>query len=66
MDYITKPVLFLALNIVVMIYAIIITKKSNLHSDTKTLLYVMSVITPLIGLILFFIKNRAAKKYTLQ
>ncbi len=64
MDYMTKLLLFLILNIAVMIYTIVSTKKSHLHPDTKTLLYVMSVLTPFIGLILYFIKNRAHLKQT--
>lgn len=49
----TKLTLFLLLNVVVTIYTIVRTKKSSLHADTKTLLYVMAVLTPFIGLILF-------------
>jgi len=62
----TKLMLFLILNIVVMIYTIVRTKKANLHPDTKILLYVMSVVTPFIALILFFIKNRTKKNYSIQ
>ena len=42
------------------------TKKSNFHSDTKSLLYVFAVISPFIGLILFFIKDRKNKHYSTQ
>jgi hypothetical protein len=66
MTYLTKLLLFLILNLVVMIYTIVRTRQSNLQSDTKTLLYVMSVITPFIGLILFYIKNRTKKNYSIQ
>jgi hypothetical protein len=66
MSYMTKLTLFLLLNIAVMIYTIVRTKKSNLHADTKTLLYMMAVLTPFIGLILFFIKNRTKRNYSTQ
>lgn len=66
MNSMTKLTLFLILNIAVMIYTIVKTKKSNFHSDTKTLLYVMAVLTPFIGLILFFIKNRNKRNYSTQ
>lgn len=62
----TKLTLFLLLNVVVMIYTIVRTKKSSLHPDTKTLLYVMAVLTPFIGLILFFIKNRTNRNYSVH
>lgn len=66
MTSISKLTLFLLLNIVVMIYTIVKTRKSNFHPDTKTLLYVLSVLSPFIGLILFFIKNRTKRNYTAQ
>lgn len=62
----TKLTLFLLLNIAVMIYTIVRSKKSNLHPDTKTLLYVLADFTPFIGLILFFIKNRTKRNYSAQ
>lgn len=66
MTYMTKLIIFLILNIAAMIYTIVRTKKSNLYSQTKTLLYVMAVCTPFIGLIPFFFKNRTNKKYSIQ
>lgn len=62
----TKLTLFLLLNVVVMIYTIVRTKESSLHPETKTLLYVMAVLTPFIGLILFFIKNRTNRNYSVH
>lgn len=64
MSYMTKLTLFFLFNIAVMIYTIVRTKKSNFHPDTKTLLYVMAVLTPFIGLILFLIKNSNKKNYS--
>ncbi|HMP98779.1 MAG TPA: hypothetical protein PKC24_03290 [Cyclobacteriaceae bacterium] len=49
-----------------MIYTIVRTKNSNFHPDTKTLLYVMAVVTPLIGFLLFLIKNRQIRNYSTQ
>ena len=66
MTSMTKLTLFLLLNIAVMIYTIVTTRKSNFHPDTKTLLYVVAILTPFIGLILFFIKNRTKRNYSAQ
>jgi hypothetical protein len=66
MTSMTKLTLFLLLNIAVMIYTIVRTRKSNFHPDTKTLLYVVAILTPFIGLILFFIKNRTKRNYSAQ
>jgi hypothetical protein len=61
MNYIT---ILLVINIAAAIYTIIKTHKSGFSSDTKTLLYVMSVVTPLIGFFLFLIKNKKIKNYS--
>jgi hypothetical protein len=66
MDTMTQITLVLLINLVMMVYTIVRTKQSNFHADTKTLLYVMAVITPLFGLILFWIKNRSYNKYAAQ
>ena len=63
MSFTTKLILFFALNFCVMLYTVFKTRKSNFSSDTKNLLYVMAVVTPFFGLLLFFIKNYKQKKY---
>lgn len=66
MNTLTSLYIILAINLVAMIYTIVRTKNSNFHPDTKTLLYVMAVVTPLIGFLLFLIKNRQIRNYSTQ
>lgn len=58
MDIVTKFWIFAAVNIVALVYTIVKTRASDFPRETKSLLYVMAVATPLIALVLFFIKQR--------
>lgn len=44
------------------VYVILKTKKLPFHADTKALIYVIAVISPIIGFILYLIKSRQLNK----
>ncbi len=53
-----KIMIALFLNIAIAVYTIIITRKSALPDSTKTLLYVFSILMPIVGLILYAVVSR--------
>jgi hypothetical protein len=58
MEYLISkyPVLFivLVLNIVLMVFTIFKTMNSALHKDTKLAIYILVVVAPVLGTILYF------------
>jgi hypothetical protein len=53
--------LFIA-SIALAVYVILKTKKLPFHPDTKALIYVVAVVSPIIGFILYLVKSRQLKK----
>jgi hypothetical protein len=58
MTPLTKLLIVLAINIAIALYVIISTRRSNLPESTRLPLYILAVLMPIVGLILFFIVNR--------
>ena len=58
MSPLTKILIAVGINVMLAVYGILATKRSALPGSTKTLLYIMSVLTPLFGVILFWILDR--------
>lgn len=50
-----KLIIFLVVSIIIAIYSIIKVKKSALDSNTKILLYIFSLLIPIVGLIVSMI-----------
>lgn len=58
MTPIMKLVIALAINVGIALFTILSTRRSSLPDSTKTLLYVIAVLMPIIGLILYGILSR--------
>jgi uncharacterized membrane protein len=54
--------LMLVANIALMLYTILKTRKLPFQKDTKVLIYVIAVVAPVIGFILYWIKSRQLNK----
>jgi uncharacterized membrane protein YqjE len=57
---------WLVVNIVLMIYTIVKTRKLNIHTDSKILIYVLAVLAPVFGFILFLIRSRQQSKTSIN
>lgn len=58
----TKLLVALVLNGVIACFALVATRRSPLPDSTKTLLYIISVLVPIFGLVLVEILKRRALK----
>lgn len=57
---------WLVINMVLMIYTIVKTRRLNVHKDSKILIYVLAVLAPVFGFILFLIRSRQHVKASIN
>lgn len=57
---------WLVVNMVLMIYTIVKTRRLSVHRDSKILIYVLAVLTPVFGFILFLIRSRQHVKASIN
>lgn len=57
---------WLAVNMVLMIYTIVKTRRLNVHKDSKILIYVLAILAPVMGFILFLIRSRQLTKASIN
>lgn len=57
---------WLVVNMVLMIYTIVKTRRLNVHKDSKILIYVLAVLAPVFGFILFLIRSRQHVKASIN
>ncbi len=58
----TEQIVVLAVSIVALMLTEVLTYRSNLEKDKKTVLYFLGVFMPVIGLIFYFIFYTKSKK----